>query len=274
VLINVLVIGLPSVASFGLALFNWNGIGKARYIGLSNFRQLFTTDPVFIEAIGHVLIWTAFFLTVPVALGLGSAVLISRVSRGQIFYRTIFYVPVTVASVVVATVFGQLMDPIFGINQVLQAHHLGFLALGWLTDPHLALYSVMFANTWAWWGFLSILFLTGLGQIDQSLYDAARVDGAGAWTSFRRVTIPLLRPTLVFVGLLTTLWSFTTFDYPYLITQGGPGHASETIATWMYFNLIDNSAAGYASAIAVTTTGFLLVVIAAYVYTRFRGWEV
>lgn len=272
--INVLVIGLPSLASFALSLFSWNGIGTASFIGLKNFTQLFTQDPVFIGAIVHVLKWTAFFLTVPVFLGLGTAMLISRIRRGQIIYRTILYIPVTIASVVVANTFQWLMDPIFGINSILQAHGLGFLALGWLTDPNVALYSVMFASAWGWWGFLCVLFLTGLGQIDQTLYDAAKVDGAAAFTVFRRITLPLLRPTLVFVGLLTTLWSFTTFDYPYIMTNGGPAHSTDTLATWMYFNLIDNNAAGYASAIAVTTTGFLLVVIAAYVYTRIRGWEV
>ena len=273
-IINLLVVGIPSVASFGLSLFNWNGIGAAHFIGLQNFRQLFTNDPVFVGAIVHVLKWTAFFLTVPVALGLGSAVLITRINRGQIVYRTILYVPVTIASVVVANTWSWLMDPILGVNSILQAHGLGFIALGWLTDPNIALYSVMFANAWAWWGFLCILFLTGLGQIDQGLYEAARVDGASQWKMFRRITLPLLRPTLVFVGLLTTLWSFTTFDYPYIMTQGGPAHSTDTLATWMYFNLINYSSAGYASAIAVCTTGFLLVVIAAYVYTRFRGWEV
>ena len=148
---------------------------------------------------------------------------------------------------------------------------LGLSRSGWLTDPNIALYSVMFANAWAWWGFLCILFLTGLGQIDEALYEAARVDGASQWKMFRRITLPLLRPTLVFVGLLTTLWSFTTFDYPYVMTQGGPAHSTDTLATWMYFNLVNYSSAGYASAIAVCTTGFLLVVIAAYVYTRLRG---
>jgi raffinose/stachyose/melibiose transport system permease protein len=272
--INLLVVGIPSVASFGLSLFNWNGIGAAHFIGLQNFRQLFTNDPVFIGAIVHVLKWTAFFLTVPVALGLGSAVLITRINKGQIIYRTILYVPVTIASVVVANTWSWLMDPILGVNSILQAHGLGFIALGWLTDPNIALYSVMFANAWAWWGFLCILFLTGLSQIDEGLYEAARVDGATQWMMFRRITLPLLRPTLVFVSLLTTLWSFTTFDYPYVMTQGGPAHATDTLATWMYFNLINYSSAGYASAIAVCTTGFLLVVIAAYVYTRLRGWEV
>jgi raffinose/stachyose/melibiose transport system permease protein len=269
-----LVVGIPSVASFALSLFNWNGIGAAHFIGLQNFRVLFSQDPVFVGAIVHVLKWTAFFLTVPVALGLGSAVLITRINQGQIVYRTILYVPVTIASVVVGNTWSWLMDPILGVNSILQQHGLGYIALGWLTDPNIALYSVMFANAWAWWGFLCLLFLTGLGQIDQGLYEAARVDGARPWTVFRRITLPLLRPTLVFVGLLTTLWSFTTFDYPYIMTQGGPAHATDTLATWMYFNLINYSSAGYASAIAVSTTGFLLVVIAAYVYTRLRGWEV
>jgi raffinose/stachyose/melibiose transport system permease protein len=272
--INVLIVGLPSMSSFVLSLYNWSGIGTAKFIGFSNFVQLFGHDPVFIEAIEHVLIWTAFFLTVPVCLGLLSAVMLTRVKRFRIFYRTVFYVPVTIASVVVATTFGWLMNPIVGLNSYFQAHGLGFLAIGWLTNPGIALYSVMIANTWAWWGFLSILFIVGLGQIDPTLYDAARVDGAGSWRIFSRVTLPLLRPTLIFVGLLTTLWSFTTFDYPYLMEQGGPGHATETLATWMYYNLIDGSAAGYASAIAVSTTAFLLIVIVGYVVTRLRGWEV
>jgi raffinose/stachyose/melibiose transport system permease protein len=268
------IVGIPSLFTVGLSFFSWSGLGAAHFIGFQNFVQLFTDDSVFVVAVEHVLIWTVWFLTIPVALGLGSALLVSRISRGQIAYRTIFYLPVTIASVVVSKIWQWLYDPVVGVDPVLQAHHLNFLAPNWLTSTHVVLVSIMIANTWAWWGFLSVLFLVALGQIDGTLYDSAKVDGANAWRSFRFVTLPLLRPTLIFIGLLTTLWSFITFDYPYLMTQGGPAHASETLSTWMYFNLINMSQAGYAASIATTTTGFLLVVIACYVYVRIRGWEV
>lgn len=271
--VHLLIVGVPSVITIGLSFFSWSGLNSPSFAGLSNYRQILQ-DGVVRQAVVHVILWTAFFLTVPVLMGLGSALLIRSVTRGQSFYRTLYYVPVTMASVVVGRLFQWLYDPFSGLTALLHQAGLGFMAQVTLANPRLALWLVAFANNWGWWGFMSVMFLTGLGQIDQSLIESATIDGAGALRRFWHVTLPLLRPTIVFVVLLSTLWSFTTFDYPYLMTGGGPGQATQMLSTWMWFQLVNMSNPAYASTIATSTTVLLLVVIAGYVYVRYRGWEV
>lgn len=271
-LLHVLVIAVPSVLTFLLGFYNWNILGAPQFIGLQNFTHVIH-DPVFYEALSHNGIWTVIFLTVPVAIGLAAAVFITRVHRGQMVYRILFYLPATMASVVVARVWQWILDPFNGIGHLFAHGPLRFLDSGWLSSPGLALYSVASVNIWAWWGFLCLLFVSSLGQIDPSWYEAASLEGASGWQQFRSITLPRLRPVLIFILLLTMLWSFTTFDYPYLMTGGGPAHASEVLSTWIYFQLVNSMSAGYAAALATTTTVLLLVVIVGYIYVRIKGWE-
>ncbi|MFZ0217668.1 MAG: sugar ABC transporter permease [Candidatus Dormiibacterota bacterium] len=271
--VHALIVGIPSVITLILSFYAWSGLDQPSFAGLSNYQQLIG-DGIFRQALAHVLEWTAFFLVVPPLMGLGSALLLRKVGRGQGLYRTLYYLPVTMASVVVGRLFQWIYDPFSGVIGMLHNAGLGWLASVGLANPKLALWMVAFANNWAWWGFMTVLFLTGLGQIDSSLLESATIDGASAVKRFWYVIFPLLRPTVVFVVLLTTLWSFNTFDYPFLMTGGGPGHATEMLSTWMWFNLVNMSNPAYASTIAAGTTIVLLVVIAGYVYVRYRGWEV
>ncbi len=273
-LLHIGVVAGPSLFTFVLSLFKWNGIGRMTYIGLGNFRQMFTDDRIFRIAVSNNVKWTIMFLTVPVALGLGAAVLIGNVKRGGMIYRTLYYLPATIATVVVARMWLWIYNPFIGINTLLQSLGLNFLALDWLSDRNLALYAVAIADNWHWWGFLCIMFLAALTQIDNTLYEAARVDGANAWQAFWHVTVPSIRPTIVFVMLMTTLWSFLVFDLVFLITRSGPGNATTTLATWIYFQAVSNLSSGYASALATMTTLMLSLVIAGYVWVRMKGWEV
>ncbi len=129
------------------------------------------------------------------------------------------------------------------------------------------------ASQWHFWGFDFMVFLAALQQIDRNLYEAASLDGASRWQIFQFITVPLLRPTLIFILLMTTLWSFNAFDYVYIMTQGGPAHSSELLATWIYGSAVAARRAGYASALAVSLTLISSGVIVAYVYLRRRGME-
>jgi raffinose/stachyose/melibiose transport system permease protein len=119
-----------------------------------------------------------------------------------------------------------------------------------------------------------VIFLGALQQIDRALYEAAAIEGANGWQIFRYVTLPLLRPTLVFLLLMTLIWGFMTFDYIYIMTKGGPANSSEVMATWIYTQAVDFRRAGYASALAATLGVITASVIAVYMYLRRRGWEV
>lgn len=274
VAVHLFVVGLPALAALGLSLTNWDGLRIPRFIGLANFEELIQRDDVFWQAFLNNLRWMAVFLTIPVALGLGTAVMLSRVTRLQTFYRVVFFLPYVFASVVVSRIFGFIYNPFYGVNKLFKDWGLDVLAQSWLGDPGIALYSVMAADVWHFWGFDMVVFLAALQQIDPSLYEAATIDGAGGWQRFRYMTVPLLRPTFGFILMMTALWSFLTFDYVYVMTGGGPAHATELMATWIIGTAVEARRAGYASALAVTLTLLSSVVIAGFLYLRRRGVEV
>lgn len=272
-LVHLAVVGIPAVVTFGLALFNWDGLKAPVFVGLGNFAEILTRDEVFVRAFGNNLRWVAFFLTVPVLLGLAAAVLMSGVGRVQLLYRTLYFLPYIFPAAVVARMFNYLYHPFYGVNAIFKGVGLRDLAHPWLGDPNLALWSVLFASFWHFWGFDFLVFLAALQQIDRSLYESAAVEGASRWQTFWYITLPLLRPTLVFILLITTLWSFNAFDYVYIMTQGGPAHATEMMATHIFSTAVADRRAGYASALAVMLTLISSGVIGVYIYLRRKGLE-
>jgi raffinose/stachyose/melibiose transport system permease protein len=267
VVMNLLVIVGPSIATVYYSLTNWTGLGPARFIGLDNYTKAFN-DPQFREALLHNLEWLGLFLTVPGILGLLGAFLLSQIRRFQILFRTIYFIPYVIASVVNAAVWKNLLSPTSGIGHQLGTDHAFF------GDPSTALLSVNFVVDWHWWGFLAVIFLGAMQGVDPELYDAAKLDGANRWQQYRYVTLPGIRPTLVFVGLMTVIWSLKAFDYIYIITKGGPAGASEVVSTLMYKDAFTEYEAGYAAALGLSTAFFTAIVLAVYqVVRRRRQWE-
>jgi raffinose/stachyose/melibiose transport system permease protein len=273
-LLHLCIVGVPALATFGLSLFNWDGFKPPEFIWLGNYVDILTKDEVFLRAFTNNLRWLAIFLTVPVFIGLLTATMVSTLGKSQFVYRTTYFLPYIFSSAVVARMFNYLYQPFYGVNLILKQLGVPELGQSWLGNPNLVLFSVLNASQWHFWGFDFMVFLAALQQIDQSLYEAASLDGASRWQSFAFVTVPLLRPTIVFILLMTTLWSFNAFDYVYIMTQGGPAHASELLATWIYSNAVNSRMAGYASALAVTLTLISSGVIIGYIYLRRRGMEV
>jgi raffinose/stachyose/melibiose transport system permease protein len=231
VLLHLVVIGGPALFTFVMSLTSWDGFTFGKFIGLANYHAVLTQDTTVVPALLNNVKWTVIFLTIPVALGLGVAIVISSL-RGQavqMTYRTIFYLPATVSGVVVGRVWQWIYDPFFGINTLFSAWGWNAVALSWLADPNIALYAVANADNWRWWGFLMIIFLAALHNVDPVLFEAAQIDGANRRRLFWHITLPSLRPTLVFVGLLTIIWSFQVIELIYIMTQGGPVRASMTL---------------------------------------------
>ena len=276
VLLHLFVVGGPAIATFFLSLTSWNGFTFGKYIGLANYKTVFTNDDTVMLALMNNIKWTVIFLTIPIALGLGVALMITSIRSGalQMTYRTIFYLPATVSGVVVGRLWQWIYDPFYGINTQLASWGWTGLAQSWLSDPNLALYSVAFADNWRWWGFLMIIFLAALHNVDPTLYEAAEIDGANKLDLLWHVTLPVLRPTLVFVGLLTIIWSFQVIELIFIMTQGGPGGYSMTLSMWIYQQAVYNYNPGYASSIAVMMTLGLSVFIGGFVYLRYKGWDV
>jgi raffinose/stachyose/melibiose transport system permease protein len=264
----------PSLSSFYYSLTDWTGLGAAHFIGLANFQQLLT-DADFHKAILYNLFWMAWFLTIPMALGLFGAFLLSQIKRFQMFFRAAYFVPYIIASVVNAAIWEQILDPQQGL-----AFELGKIGIHWFDkvyffgDQHLALPSVAFVDSWHFWGFLLIFFLAAMQSVDKDLYEAARVDGANRWHQFWHVTLPGILPVFGILVLLVTVWSLITFEYPYIITQGGPAGATQILTVLLYQDAFANNEAGYAAAMGITISLIAIAITLVYQYLQRRGVEI
>ncbi len=272
--VNVLVILGPSVATIYYSFTDWSGIGPAEFVGLENYTELLA-DGDFWMAMWHNVIWTLLFLSVPIAMGLLGAFLLSQIERFQMFFRIAYFIPYVVASVVNAAMWQNILDPSRGIGSALASVGIPFLdGVSFFGSERLALPSVAFVNIWAWWGFIVLLFLTALQSVDHGLYEAARIDGAGRWQQFLNVTLPGIRPTFVFVVLLTIINSLLVFDYVWIITRGGPAGASEVVGTLMWKQAFERFEAGYAAAMGLGLSFVSGIIVLIFVFLRRRGWEV
>jgi raffinose/stachyose/melibiose transport system permease protein len=272
-LIHVIVMIGPSLSAFYYALTDWSGIGKANFIGLDNFRRLLFEDMAFRQAFRNNLLWLSLFLTIPFAIALLAASLLAPIRRGGMVFRTALFIPYILPSVITASIWRSLLSPTLGIGAQLAKIGVPGLDQAFLGNPNTALFAVAFIDNWHWWGFLMVLLLTAMQTVSPELYDAARIDGANRWQSFRHVTIPGIRPTLVFLILMTAIWSFLVFDYIWILTQGGPAGASEVLGTLVVKNAINRFQAGYAAAIGLTMSLFAGISIGIFVLLRRRGWE-
>jgi raffinose/stachyose/melibiose transport system permease protein len=274
ILVNAVVILGPSLATIYYSFTDWTGIGEANFIGLENYRALLV-DPNYHNALIHVLIWTAFFLTIPIAMALLGAFLLAQVTRFQLFFRLVYFIPYTIASVVNAAIWKNIYDADRGVVPFLARLGVSSLdGVALLGNKRLALPAVAWVDTWHWWGFLVVIFLAAMHSVDTDLYDAVKVDGGGRWREFRDVTLPGIRPTLIFVLLLTVIGSLLVFDYIYIMTQGGPAGATEVVGTLLYERAFRLFEAGYAAAMGLTMTMVSAVVMLVYLHLRRRGWEV
>jgi raffinose/stachyose/melibiose transport system permease protein len=214
------------------------------------------------------------FLTVPIAIALITASFLAPLRRGALFFRLSLFLPYVLPSVIVASIWRSLMSPDRGIGAKLADHGIHGLDRAFLGDTKTVLGAIAFVDNWHWWGFLMVLFLAAMQNIPPDLYEAARLDGASRWQEFRDVTIPGIRPTLIFMLMMTSIWSFLTFDYIWILTQGGPAGASEVLSVLVYKNAFQRFEAGYAAAIGLTMSLLVGFVISIFLVLRKRGWEI
>lgn len=270
--VHVCVVTGPSLSTLVMSLFDWNGMGGAKFIGLDNFKEIFTNDPIVKMAVIHNLQWLAIFVTVPLILGFAVAILVSRVKRCQMFLRTVYFIPYVISAAVAGKIWTAYMNPYYGLNSVFDKLGLEKLAdVLWLGNPKIALFSVAFVDNWHWWGFIMVLFLGALQQVDPSLYEAARVDGATRFQELIHISIPGIKQTIAFVLIMTIMWSFLTFDYVYIMTNGGPANSTEIMSTWIYKNAFSKYRAGYANALCVIQSGICIVLYFVQKYISKKG---
>ena len=235
-----------------LSLWRWDGITPGTWVGLANYGEV-VSDPALRSAYAHALVLVVFYAVLPVGIGLVLAGLVARTRvRGLAAFRTILFLPQVVALVVVAVMWRMIYDPENGaLNSILRAVGLGGLAQSWLGDFGWALPSVGLIGTWVMYGLAMVLLTAGVQKIPGSLYDAARVDGAGPVREFLAVTLPGLRGEVAVALTLTTIAALRNFDLVYITTKGGPGDATSVPAFQVYDRAFHTGAVGSAAAIGI-----------------------
>jgi ABC-type sugar transport system permease subunit len=260
----------PFVQSIYISLTSWNGVDAQKtFVGVSNYLKMLG-DSLMWRSLQHNLVWVVLGTLAPIAIGLLLAVLLShKKTVGRTFFRTIYFMPVMLSPVVVGIIWGWVYNPIFGmLNRVLAFVGLEALGRGWLGDPHLALYMVLIAAVWSYFGFCLVVIMAGMQNIDAELYDAANIDGANAWQRFANVTIPQLGSVLTMIVAYTMIGGFNVFDIVYVMTGGGPANSTELIATYTYEQTFRLNFVGYGATLSMVMT--LLSLAASFVFIKLR----
>lgn len=238
---------------FRLSFFKWNGLNPEtmQFRGLRNYVLLFS-DPVFFRSIINVFIFMFFTVTVQMLLGLCVALLLRPKLFGSRFFKALFYIPVALSTTVIARTFMGLYEPNFGVlNTALRSMGLEALTRTWLGDPSTALWAIIVTNIFQWMGAQMVFYIAGLTTISDEIFEAAQIDGGGFWSTFRHIVWPSLWSTHTTVIILGMVGSIKTFDIVWLLTQGGPGNATQFPATLLYQAVAKDSQAGYGAAISV-----------------------
>ncbi len=264
---------IPFLYVFQLGMFEWDGILPTKtFIGLSNFIEIFTQDKIWWNAMLNAGYITLIALTFQNAVAFLLALACDREIKMKNFYRLIFFIPPVLSEVVVGLVWQWILDGNYGMfNTWLRGIGLPGLAHNWLSDPNTALTAVAIVHCWKGFGWGFLIFLAGLQTIPRELYEAARVDGANAGQSFKNVTIPLMIPVAVLVGILTILGSMQAFVLIIAMTGGGPAYHTEVPVLRILASMRASSRFGYACAQGITF-GVILVAIS-FIQYRFSKKE-
>lgn len=264
---------IPIVTTFRVSFFDWTGFSAEKYIGLANYRELFQ-DQVFLTGLVNNLKFILFFTLLPIGIALVLTALLSRRGLwGRNVFRVSFFLSYVMPMVVVGVVWRWIYNPVFGpLNATLKGIGLEALARPWLGDFALALPAVGIIATWVEYGYCLTLFMAGVQRIDESLYDAAKVDGANNWQQLLNVTIPGIQAEISVALVTTFIAALRIFDLIFVTTRGGPG--SETIVTslWLYTNAFQINRVGYAASIAVIQS-ILILIISYFLINRSRKNE-
>jgi ABC-type sugar transport system permease subunit len=260
----------PFFATIYLSFTNWDGVSPERdFVGLANYARMFG-DATAIKSFVNNVVWVVIGTIAPVVLGLFEALLVWTGSqRGSLFFRTLFFLPFVLPLVVVGIVWQWIYHPLFGVlNSVLDGVGLDGVSRGWLADPHTALYAVLIAAIWGATGFCFLILHAALQNVDISTVEASMIDGANWFQRARNVIIPQIAPQLTMVTAVTLIGGFAVFDIIFVMTGGGPGNASEVLATYTYKTAFQQNQAGYGSALAMLIT--ILSLVSAVVFVRLR----
>ncbi len=262
VLLVLFVYLVPFVFSIFISLTNWNGISRSfDFIGLRNYIEIFRAKEL-LEVLNNNLIYFVEIVVVQNVLGIFLAVLLQDKFRGRNFFRAVLFLPAVLCTVAIGFIWNLMLDPVSGLVP-------GFLsALGleklskvlWLADSHVAIHTISMVNVWQWVGQSMVIYLAGIMSIDKSLYEAGAIDGVSRSQKFWKITLPLMAPSLTINIVLSTIGTLKIYDLPFIMTGGGPGHATESLAISVYSSAFVYSRMGYGTTISLVLFVFVLIV--------------
>ncbi|GAA5016342.1 carbohydrate ABC transporter permease [Actinopolymorpha pittospori] len=261
----------PLASSIYFSLTSWNGTTvQAPFVGLSNFTAM-ATDPEVLHALGNNAIWVVIGTAAPLIVGLVLAVILWTGVSAVLLYRLVFFLPFVLPGVAIGIVWGWIYDPVNGwLNRLLGYVGLEEFARGWLGEPGSALYAVLAAAIWATFGFVVVIFLAALQNVDLDQVDAARLDGAGSLQRLWYVIMPQIMPVFLMVTTITLVGGISVFDIVFIMTGGGPGNATSVLGTYAYENAFQLNKIGYGTALAllITVLSVPIVVLLNHVQRR------
>ena len=259
----------PIVDSIRLSFVSWQGIGPQNYVGFSNYLRLFN-DPVMWESFFNNLIYVVIVVAMQLLIGLLFAVLLTYMQKNVTIVKTLYYIPCIITTVAVGQMFRSMYatQPEGLFNIMLSAIGLGDLVRSWLADVDTVLVAVSLPEGWRFTGMYMVIYYAALISIDSEVSEAAIIDGASKWTTLWKIKIPMIKPVIILTLTMCITGALRGFDIPYLLTNGGPGNASELMSTYMYKQAFSSLQFGYGSAIAV----FIIVesIIAVFVLKIFE----
>ncbi len=247
----------PMIYGVVLSFFRYDFINPMKWVGLSNYVQAFTSWQ-FLNAMKNSFL---YLLVVPPLqlLAILMAVLVNRQMKGVNIFRTFYFIPVITSMTVVALSWDWIFTQNGVLNFFLMKLHLISKPVGWLTNPHIALFSIMFVTMWKGLGYYMMLYLAGLQGVPSTLIEAAKIDGATDSKIFWKITLPLLKPYIMFCSIISTIAALNVFTEIYVMTGGGPYHATETMGVLIYKQAFENLNFGYSSALAVILSVVLII---------------
>jgi raffinose/stachyose/melibiose transport system permease protein len=252
----------PFLAVTLLSFTDWDGLSwSMKFIGLKNYAAIFTEREA-VDSLSNTILFLVLTVVLQNLFALLAAVVLTGKVFGKTFFRAVYFMPSIISIIAIGAVWSMIFDPISG-PYVYVLEHLGLQSLAdmrWLADPKLVMFAIVFVNVWQWAGWNMVVYLAGLQGIPSELYEAASIDGAGAFGRFRFITFPLLAPAITINIVMTTIGGIKVFELPFVMTGGGPGHASETIAITIIRNSFALNKVGYGSAMSLILVVFILAV--------------
>lgn len=244
---------IPIICSFGLSFAKWDLLNPIQFAGLSNYKEIFA-EPLFYKILINTVVFAVSTSVFGVIIPLILASILNTKIRGSEFYKTAYFLPFITPMIVIGIVWEWIFDPNIGmLNHILHLH------INWLYDTHFAMPALVIISVWKLIGYNMVIFLSALSGISQSLFEAAKIDGATPFQTFKNVTVPMLSPTIFFVVIITAISSFQVFDLIYLMTQGGPLDSTNVLVYAIYKNAFEYFNVGKASAIAYVLFTIILV---------------